>query len=170
MKWSKLRDLPGQQIVQFCEKGTKCLVAKCMHFQCLWWLHNIYMSPAVTLSWIAIERPLTVLIWINGNNLRVMAYTFCSVQRFSRLMHLKFSVCIYLNCLVYWPGNCNSSTIACACHICRLKWAPGIWGYNWATLPLGDINMKAWSSKLQVGHGAGTPMAWKAFCCEFKWK
>jgi len=52
-------------------------------------------------------------------------------------MHLKFSLCIYLNCPVYWPANWNSSTIACVCYIWWLKWAPGVWGYTWATQPLG---------------------------------
>lgn len=45
---------------------------------------------------------------------------------------------------MYWPGKWNISTIARACHKWWLKRAPGVWGYNWATLPLGDINTKAW--------------------------
>jgi hypothetical protein len=36
----------------------------------------------------------------------------------------------------------------------RLKWVPGAWGYNWATLPLGDINTEAWTSRVGVGRGA----------------
>jgi hypothetical protein len=28
---------------------------------------------------------------------------------------------------------------------------PGAWGYNWATLSLGDINTGAWSSRFGVG-------------------
>jgi hypothetical protein len=31
---------------------------------------------------------------------------------------------------------------------------PGAWGYNWATLSLGDINTGTWSSRLGVGHKA----------------
>jgi len=53
------------------------------------------MSPAVTLSWIAIERPLIVLIWINGNNLSILASTYSSVQKFSRFDALKI-FCLYL--------------------------------------------------------------------------
>jgi hypothetical protein len=31
------------------------------------------------------------------------------------------------------------------------------WGYNWATLPLGDINTEAWSSRMGVGREANNP-------------
>jgi hypothetical protein len=31
---------------------------------------------------------------------------------------------------------------------------PDVWGYNWATLSLGDINTGTWSSRLGVGHKA----------------
>jgi hypothetical protein len=32
----------------------------------------------------------------------------------------------------------------------------GAQGYNWATLPVGDINTEAWSSGMGVGRGATT--------------
>jgi hypothetical protein len=33
-----------------------------------------------------------------------------------------------------------------------MKREPGAWGYNWATLSLGDINTETRSSRLGVGH------------------
>jgi hypothetical protein len=33
----------------------------------------------------------------------------------------------------------------------------GAQGYNWATLPLGDINTEAWPSEMGVGRGADNP-------------
>jgi hypothetical protein len=33
----------------------------------------------------------------------------------------------------------------------------GAQGYNWATLPLGDINTEAWSSGMEVGRGTNNP-------------
>jgi hypothetical protein len=33
----------------------------------------------------------------------------------------------------------------------------GAQGYNWATMPLVDINTEAWSSRMGVGHGANNP-------------
>jgi hypothetical protein len=47
---------------------------------------------------------------------------------------------------VWWPGNKNSPTATHACRKKRLKWV--------ATLPLGDINTEAWSSRVGVGRGA----------------
>jgi hypothetical protein len=38
-----------------------------------------------------------------------------------------------------------------------IKWVPGAWGYNWATLTLGDINTEASSSRMGVGRGANNP-------------
>jgi hypothetical protein len=32
-----------------------------------------------------------------------------------------------------------------------MKREPGTWGYNWATLSLGDMNTETWSSRLWVG-------------------
>jgi hypothetical protein len=44
------------------------------------------------------------------------------------------------------------------CRKRRLKWVTGAWGYNWATLPLRDINnTEAWSSRLGAGLGANNP-------------
>jgi hypothetical protein len=37
-------------------------------------------------------------------------------------------------------GRKNSPTVVLACRKRRLKWVPGAWGCNWATLSLGDIN------------------------------
>jgi hypothetical protein len=34
---------------------------------------------------------------------------------------------------------------------------PSAWGYNWATLYPGDINLEAWSSMLGVGRGDKNP-------------
>jgi hypothetical protein len=58
---------------------------------------------------------------------------------------------------VWWPGNKNSPTVTHACRKRRLKWVAGTWGYNWTTLPLGDINTEAWSSRVGVGRGANNP-------------
>jgi hypothetical protein len=57
---------------------------------------------------------------------------------------------------VWWLGNKNSPTVTHACRKRRLKWVPGAWGYNWATLPMEDINTEAWSSRVGVGRGATT--------------
>jgi hypothetical protein len=67
--------------------------------------------------------------------------------------------CEYSSCLyrLPLPGNKNSPTVTHACRKRRLKWVPGARGYNWATLPLGDINTEAWSSRMGVGHGANNP-------------
>jgi hypothetical protein len=57
---------------------------------------------------------------------------------------------------VWWPGNKNSPTVA---HACRKRWpkcVPGAWVYNWATLPLRDINTEAWSSRVGLGVGLTT--------------
>jgi hypothetical protein len=51
-------------------------------------------------------------------------------------------------------GNKNSPNMAHACRKRRVKWVPGSWGYNWTTLPLGDINTETWSSRVGVGCGA----------------
>jgi hypothetical protein len=58
---------------------------------------------------------------------------------------------------VWWPGNKNSPTVTHTCRKRRLKWVPGAWGCNWATLPLGDINTEAWSSGMGVGRGDSAP-------------
>jgi hypothetical protein len=52
-------------------------------------------------------------------------------------------------------GRKNSPTVTHACRKRRLKWVPGAWGYNWATLSLGDINTetKGGSSPLVVKVG-----------------
>jgi hypothetical protein len=55
-------------------------------------------------------------------------------------------------------GNKNSPTVTHACRKRRLKWVPGVWGYNWATLSPGVINTETWSSRLGVGHGANNPI------------
>jgi hypothetical protein len=34
---------------------------------------------------------------------------------------------------VWWPGVKNSPNVVHACRKRRLKWAPGAWGYSWAT-------------------------------------
>jgi hypothetical protein len=47
-----------------------------------------------------------------------------------------------INLPVWWPGNKNSPTVTHACRKRGLKWV--------ATLPLGDINTKAWSSGMGV--------------------
>jgi hypothetical protein len=47
---------------------------------------------------------------------------------------------------VWWPGLKNSPTVTHACRKRRLKWVPSAWGYSWATLSPGVINMEAWSS------------------------
>jgi hypothetical protein len=72
--------------------------------------------------------------------------------------------CRWLNCVcpkiyvtdlslfpVWWPGIKNSPNVAHACRKRRLKWVPNAWGCNWVTLPPGDINTEAWSSRLGVG-------------------
>jgi hypothetical protein len=50
---------------------------------------------------------------------------------------------------VWWPENKNSPTIS---HACRKRWLKWV-----ATLPLGDINTEAWSSRIGVGRGANNP-------------
>jgi hypothetical protein len=52
---------------------------------------------------------------------------------------------------VWWPGLKNSPTVTQACLKRRLKWVPGAWGYSWATLSPGVINMEAWSFRLGAG-------------------
>jgi hypothetical protein len=49
--------------------------------------------------------------------------------------------------------NKNSPTVTHACRKRRIKWVPGARWYNWATLPRGDINTEAWSSRMGVGRG-----------------
>jgi hypothetical protein len=67
------------------------------------------------------------------------------------------NVCSEGNFPVWWPGNKNSPTVTHVCCKRWLKWVPGAWGYNWATLPLGDINTEVWSSRVGVGRGADNP-------------
>jgi hypothetical protein len=54
-------------------------------------------------------------------------------------------------------GEKNVPTVAHASRKRRLKWVLGAWGYNWATLSPGDINMETWSSRLGVGRGTDDP-------------
>jgi hypothetical protein len=58
---------------------------------------------------------------------------------------------------VWWPAIKNSPKVASACLKRRLKWVPGAWGYNWATLRPGDVNTEAWSSRLGVRRGSDNP-------------
>jgi hypothetical protein len=51
----------------------------------------------------------------------------------------------------------SSPTVTHTCRKRRPKWVPSAWGYNWATLLLGDINTEAWSSKVGVGRRANNP-------------
>jgi hypothetical protein len=48
-------------------------------------------------------------------------------------------------------GEKISPTVTHACSKRQLKWVLSAWGYNWATQSPGDINMEAWSSRLEVG-------------------
>jgi hypothetical protein len=66
---------------------------------------------------------------------------------------------------VSWTGNKNSPTVTHACRKRQLKWVPGAWRYNWATLPLGDINIEAWSSRVEVGRGEITALLCKKENC-----
>jgi hypothetical protein len=68
-----------------------------------------------------------------------------------------FSVPVYCYMLVWWLENKNSPTVNHVCRKRRLKWVPSDQGYNWVTLPLGDINTQAWSSRIGVGCGANNP-------------
>jgi hypothetical protein len=58
---------------------------------------------------------------------------------------------------VWLLRNKNRPNVAHACCKRSLKWVPSVSGYNWATLPLGDINTEAWSSRMEVGRGANNP-------------
>jgi hypothetical protein len=73
------------------------------------------------------------------------------------VLEVRFKVFQLRGFPVWWPGNKNSPTVTHACRKRQLKWVPGARGYNWATLPLWDINTETWSSRMGVGRGANNP-------------
>jgi hypothetical protein len=74
----------------------------------------------------------------------------------SALLELYFDRCMNW-CPMWWPGLKNSPTVTHACRKRRLKWVPSAWGYSWAILPLGVINVEACSSRLGAGHWTNNP-------------
>jgi hypothetical protein len=53
--------------------------------------------------------------------------------------------------------TCPTSYDSHACCKRQLKWVPSAWGYSWANLSPGVINMEAWSSRLGVGCWTNNP-------------
>jgi hypothetical protein len=87
-----------------------------------------------------------------------------STKTFVLIFHISFACYMSHPCLPPWFDYPNNVWYACRKR--RLKWVSGAWGYNWATLPLGDINTEVWSSRVGVGRGTKNPTLYKENCWE----
>jgi hypothetical protein len=80
--------------------------------------------------------------------LPIITYAYCSWSLLTLVCRkLKKKKLLWIFLPAWWSGN-NSPNVAHACRKRRLKCVPGVSGYNWATLPPGDINR---GQVLQIG-------------------
>jgi hypothetical protein len=119
----------------------------------VWWSFGIKGSwalwnniIAVTMVWWSFGIKGSWALW---NNIIAVAMVMLLKEAFYFLYVAMYPV--------WWPGLKNSPTVSHACRKRRLKWVPSAWGYSWATLSPGVINMEAWSSRLGVGRWTKNP-------------